>query len=186
MTNPLIASLAKAVEAAPTDVALRLHLAEMLLADGQLDVALGHCATALQQDPASGPARALMGRALGGIPQPPTGPPAEATPVESAPAGGFDWKAAESEVEGLAPEPLFVHSDAGADPEVGAWDVERGTGRLADVGGKRAGKERHVSDANLQPPQTELPLPASRSRMAPPPPATAVPGSTSAFRSHGA
>ena len=142
MTNPLIASLAKAVEAAPTDVALRLHLAEMLLADDQLDAALGHCATALQQDPASGPARALMGRALGGIPQPPTGPPAEATPVESAPAGGFDWKAAESEVEGFAPEPMFVQRDAGADPEVGAWDVERGTVRLADVGGMREVKER--------------------------------------------
>jgi SpoVK/Ycf46/Vps4 family AAA+-type ATPase len=142
MTNPLIASLAKAVEAAPTDVALRLHLAEMLLADGQLDAALGHCATALQQDPASGSARALMGRALGGIPQPQTGPPAEATPVESAPADGFDWKAAESEVKDIAPEPMFVEGDAGAEPEVGAWDVERATVRLADVGGMREVKER--------------------------------------------
>ncbi len=142
MTNPLIASLAKAVEAAPTDVALRLHLAELLLADGQLDAALGHCATALQQDPASGSARALMGRALGGIPQPQTGPPAEATPVESAPADGFDWKAAESEVKGFAPEPMFVEGDAGAEPEVGAWDVERATVRLADVGGMREVKER--------------------------------------------
>ncbi|HQG11726.1 MAG TPA: ATP-binding protein [Dermatophilaceae bacterium] len=142
MTNPLIASLAKAVEAAPTDVALRLHLAELLLADGQLDAALGHCATALQQDPASGSARALMGRALGGIPQPQTGPPAEATPVESAPADGFDWKAAESEVKDIAPEPMFVEGDAGAEPEVGAWDVERATVRLADVGGMREVKER--------------------------------------------
>jgi SpoVK/Ycf46/Vps4 family AAA+-type ATPase len=142
MTNPLIASLAKAVEAAPTDVALRLHLAEMLLADGQLDAALGHCATALQQDPASGSARALMGRALGGIPQPQTGPPAEATRVESAPADGFDWKAAESEVKDIAPEPMFVEGDAGAEPEVGAWDVERATVRLADVGGMREVKER--------------------------------------------
>jgi SpoVK/Ycf46/Vps4 family AAA+-type ATPase len=142
MTNPLIASLAKAVEAAPTDVALRLHLAEMLLADGQLDAALGHCATALQQDPASGSARALMGRALGGIPQPQTGPPAEATPVESGPAHGFDWSAAESEVKDIAPEPMFVEGDAGAEPEVGAWDVERATVRLADVGGMREVKER--------------------------------------------
>ena len=142
MTNPLIASLAKAVEAAPTDVALRLHLAELLLADGQLDAALGHCATALQQDPASGSARALMGRALGGIPQPQTGPPAEATPVESAPADGFDWSAAESEVKDIAPEPMFVEGDAGAEPEVGAWDVERATVRLADVGGMREVKER--------------------------------------------
>ncbi len=142
MTNPLIASLAKAVEAAPTDVALRLHLAELLLADGQLDAALGHCATALQQDPASGSARALMGRALGGIPQPQTGPPAEATPADSGQAHGFDWSAAESEVKDIAPEPMFVEGDAGAEPEVGAWDVERATVRLADVGGMREVKER--------------------------------------------
>ncbi len=147
MTNPLIASLEKAVDAAPTEVALRLHLAEILLADGQLDAALAHCATALQQDPASGPARALMGRALGGIRQPPVGPPAEAThptPAVSGHPGGFDWKAAESEVKDIAPEPMFVERDAGAEPEVGAWDVERATVRLADVGGMREVKERIV------------------------------------------
>ena len=147
MTNPLIASLEKAVDAAPTEVALRLHLAEILLADGQLDAALAHCATALQQDPASGPARALMGRALGGIRQPPVGPPAEAThptPAVSGHPGGFDWKAAESEVKDIAPEPMLVERDAGAEPEVGAWDVERATVRLADVGGMREVKERIV------------------------------------------
>ncbi len=147
MTNPLIASLEKAVDAAPTEVALRLHLAEILLADGQLDAALAHCATALQQDPASGPARALMGRALGGIRQPPVGPLAEAThptPAVSGHPGGFDWKAAESEVKDIAPEPMFVERDAGAEPEVGAWDVERATVRLADVGGMREVKERIV------------------------------------------
>ena len=142
MTNPLIASLAKAVEAAPTDVALRLHLAEMLLADGQLDAALGHCATALQQDPASGSARALMGRALGGIPQPQTGPPAEATPVESAPADGFAWEAAGTEGKGVAPQPMVGEGGAGAGPEGGGWGVERGAVRPAGVGGGRGGKER--------------------------------------------
>ena len=41
MTNPLIASLTRAVEAAPDVVALRLHLAELLLADGDVDAAVG-------------------------------------------------------------------------------------------------------------------------------------------------
>lgn len=42
----------------------------------------------------------------------------------------------------IAPEPMFVEGDAGAEPEVGAWDVERATVRLADVGGMREVKER--------------------------------------------
>ncbi|MBK8867363.1 MAG: tetratricopeptide repeat protein [Actinomycetales bacterium] len=83
MTNPLIASLTRAVDAAPDDVALRVHLAELLLADGLQDEALAHCAAALQRDPSNTAARALMGRALGGIPQP--GPKGTQTPGYAAP-----------------------------------------------------------------------------------------------------
>ena len=64
--NPLIASLARAVEAAPDDVTLRLHLAELLLADGRHDDAVSHCAAALQRDPGNTTARELMTRAMGG------------------------------------------------------------------------------------------------------------------------
>ena len=176
MTNPLIASLTRAVDAAPDDVALRVHLAELLLADGLQDEALAHCAAALQRDPSSTAARTLMGRALGGIPQPgpegtqtpgyaapitpsapygvpptpvpdapgyavPSTPPEQATPPAAGAPHEFDWAAAESEVEAFAPEPMFV--DGGEpDPVVDAWDVERATIQLADVGGMREVKER--------------------------------------------
>ena len=190
MTNPLIASLTRAVDAAPDDVALRVHLAELLLADGLQDEALAHCAAALQRDPSNTAAPAPMGRALGGIPQPgpkgtqtpgyaapitppapqppgyaapvtpsapygvppapapdapgyavPSTPPEQATPPAAGAPHEFDWAAAESEVEAFAPEPMFV--DGGEpDPVVDAWDVERATIQLADVGGMREVKER--------------------------------------------
>ena len=163
MTNPLIASLTRAVEAAPEDVALRLHLAELLLAEGDGDAAVGHCAMALQRDPGNAQARALMGRALHGIPdavvpsseavaptpegespaEPAATPPAQ--PAASAAGSGFDWAAAESEVEGFAPEPMFVEGGTEEQPAVDAWDVERTTVRLADVGGMTEVKDRIIT-----------------------------------------
>ncbi|MEP6797326.1 MAG: tetratricopeptide repeat protein, partial [Lapillicoccus sp.] len=77
MTNPLIQSLTRAVQAAPEDVPLRLHLAELLVADGQQDAAITHCAVALQHEPGSAAARSLMGRAMAS----PVAPPVrDATP----------------------------------------------------------------------------------------------------------
>ncbi len=163
MTNPLIESLSRAVEATPADVPLRLHLAALLLDAGRADEAVQHCASALQHDPGSADARALMGRALGGTAPatpglPPAAPPAAPAPLPppapapaqdpSAPtrpsssgAGGFDWSAAESEVQDISPEPMFVDGERG-DPAVDAWDLERATVRLADVGGMQHVKER--------------------------------------------
>ncbi len=167
MTNPLIASLTRAVEAAPEDVALRLHLAELLLAEGDGDAAVGHCAMALQRDPGNAQARALMGRALHGIPDavvpsseavaatpegespaepgatPPAQPPVQPTAPDA--GSGFDWAAAESEVEGFAPEPMFVEGGKEEQPAVDAWDVERTTVRLADVGGMTEVKDRIIT-----------------------------------------
>jgi len=163
MTNPLIESLLRAVASAPTDVTLRLHLGELLLADGHPDAAVEHAAVALQQEPGNAQARVLMGRALGGIPSPPAAPPpaepsmppsaspGSSTPASSPPGSstpessatsGFDWTAAESEVEGFAPAPMFVDGDDGSATPVDAWDVERSTIRLADVGGMQEVKER--------------------------------------------
>jgi SpoVK/Ycf46/Vps4 family AAA+-type ATPase len=155
MTNPLIASLTRAVEAAPDDLTLRLHLAEVLLTNGQLDDALAHCAAVLQRDPSNAAARGLMIRALHGIPAAgaetppqsqgassmPSAPGPQAHPAPTPQPNEFDWAAAESEVEAFAPEPMFVDSD-GPDPVVDAWDVERTTIQLADVGGMREVKER--------------------------------------------
>ena len=64
MTDPLIASLTRAVEAAPDDVRLRTHLAELLIQTGRGAEAVTHCAIALQYAPTDDAARALMTRAL--------------------------------------------------------------------------------------------------------------------------
>ena len=74
--NPLIDSLSRAVDAAPDDVTLRVHLAELLLGDGQQDAAVSHCAAALQRDPGNAAARELMGRAMGGASRIPSRRPA--------------------------------------------------------------------------------------------------------------
>ncbi|MDP9416849.1 MAG: tetratricopeptide repeat protein, partial [Actinomycetota bacterium] len=62
--SPLLASLRAAVAAAPADVPLRIHLAELLLGAGGHDEAVGHLAAALSYDPGNGQARALMARAV--------------------------------------------------------------------------------------------------------------------------
>lgn len=63
------------------------------------------------------------------------------------PVGGFDWRAAEQEVDGIV-EPRFVEpplaADGSGDPgDADAWDVTGpGTVRLADVGGMQEVKDR--------------------------------------------
>ena len=64
MTDGVIDALRRALDAVPDDTALRLHLAETLLAAGRSDEAVAECATALQREPSSAEARALMARAL--------------------------------------------------------------------------------------------------------------------------
>ncbi|MEU4728924.1 ATP-binding protein [Streptomyces sp. NPDC023588] len=169
--SPLIQSLRTAVAAAPEDVPLRLHLAELLLSAGLHDAAVTEAAAALQHAPGDGAARELMVRAMG-MPAAPT-PVAENTstvadPVSSgdsaatsaesaapadpvgAPEGssrraGFDWRAAEQEVDGIV-EPRFVEPPLSAcdDPgDAAAWEVSSpGVVRLADVGGMQEVKDR--------------------------------------------
>ncbi|MGW8361835.1 tetratricopeptide repeat protein, partial [Streptomyces wedmorensis] len=79
--SPLIRSLRAAVAAAPGDVPLRLHFAELLLSEGRNDDAVAEAAVALQHAPGDADARALMVRAMGlppaSAPAPaPTPPPA--------------------------------------------------------------------------------------------------------------
>ncbi|WP_037895163.1 tetratricopeptide repeat protein, partial [Streptomyces sp. Tu 6176] len=68
--SPLIQSLRSAVAAAPADVPLRLHLAELLLGAGRSDAAVAEVAAALQHAPGDAQARELMARAMG-MPQQP-------------------------------------------------------------------------------------------------------------------
>ncbi|MFC9588591.1 ATP-binding protein [Streptomyces sp. NPDC056944] len=164
--SPLIRSLRAAVAAAPGDVPLRLHFAELLLAEGRNDEAVAEAAVALQHAPGDADARALMIRAMGMPPAPapapvpaPTPapevpaapaaePPAPEGPAASAPpAPSFDWDAAEQQVQDLV-GPRFLDDPqadgaAGTAGDAAAWDVDApGAVRLADVGGMEEVKER--------------------------------------------
>ena len=168
MDDALIQALTRAVDAAPQDRTLRAHLAGVLLDGGRNAEAIAHCAALLQSDPADAEAAALMARALnpsapppGPEQVPPVAPPPAAEraphqpeqpsdgqagteqPAGAEPGGprGFDWHAAEQQLEDIA-EPMFVDEDAGPDPTVNAWDVERTDLRLADVGGMKDVKDR--------------------------------------------
>jgi predicted Zn-dependent protease len=82
MTDALITSMRRAVEAAPDDVVLRLHLAELLVGAGRGDDAVTHLGVVLAADPGNSKAHSLMTRAVGGAPGHPY----------------FDWEAAENDL----------------------------------------------------------------------------------------
>ncbi|MCH1866806.1 26S protease regulatory subunit [Nocardioides sp. CFH 31398] len=132
----LIASLARAVAAAPDDPTLRLHLARQLVDAGRGAEAVEHAAAVLAADPASAEARAVMAEAL--APPAPTAPPANPT-TPAAPAG-FDWSQAEHDL-GSDVEPMFADASA-HDSQVPAYDVEGARITLADVGGMNDVKKR--------------------------------------------
>ncbi|MER7908647.1 AAA family ATPase [Streptomyces sp. NPDC096068] len=164
--SPLIRSLRAAVAAAPGDVPLRLHFAELLLAEGRNDEAVTEAAVALQHAPGDADARALMVRAMG-LPTPPAATPAPPTPQAAtppapeapapdepspdapapAPTPSFDWNAAEQQVQDLV-GPRFLEEPQAADGDgtagdAAAWDVDApGSVRLADVGGMEEVKDR--------------------------------------------
>jgi AAA+ superfamily predicted ATPase len=91
MNQPLIESLRRAVAADPTDVPLRIHLAELLLNAGDLPGAVTELGTVLSADPGNGAARHLMARALAGPPlgeAPGAGARGGQAPVGEAESGG--------------------------------------------------------------------------------------------------
>ena len=90
MSDALIDSLTAAVAARPDDVALRLHLAELLIGAGRAGEAIGHAAQVLARDPANEAAQRLMTAALPGAAPPPDAP-------------GIDWAALEAEFQGVDP-----------------------------------------------------------------------------------
>ncbi|MEU5187401.1 ATP-binding protein [Streptomyces klenkii] len=161
--SPLIKSLRAAVDSAPDDVPLRLHLAQLLLDAGLGQDAISQVAAALQREPGNAEAQALIARAVA----PPVTAPASAAPAPApaetpapAPAPAeeaprYDWKQAEDELSDVIP-PRFVQTeeaeepqplstdghDGHDDPAVSAWDVETAGLSLADVGGMEQVKER--------------------------------------------
>jgi SpoVK/Ycf46/Vps4 family AAA+-type ATPase len=158
MSQPLIASLRRALAANPDDLPLRLHLAELLLDGGDPAAAVSELAAVLAREPANPAARQLMGRALAGDAQaaePKAAEPKDAEPVANEPAApadlnaaadpsgsatNFDWSAAEEQL-GLDVPPMFVDS---AEPAgmAAAFDLERPRLTLAEVGGMTQAKQR--------------------------------------------
>lgn len=150
MDDPVISALQRAVEAAPDDVELRLHLAELLLGSGRPQEAVTQVGSVLGAQPSHPRARALMARALAPetaapVPEeavePPPAAPSEPTPEPAPQAAGFDWTAAEYQVGDIA-EPMFVADEAVPASDLAAWDVEPAGVTLADVGGMQEVKER--------------------------------------------
>ncbi|CAM3602991.1 AAA family ATPase [Nocardioides zeicaulis] len=149
MDDRLIDSLAAAVRATPDDLILRLHLAGLLVDAGREPEAVSHVATVLATEPGSPEALALMARAMSG-PAPSETAAAPAAPAATPPSedpgddgttgrGGFDWHAAESELDG-AVGPMFV--DGSTEDPGPAYDVRSAGVRLADVGGLTDVKKR--------------------------------------------
>jgi SpoVK/Ycf46/Vps4 family AAA+-type ATPase len=120
--DPLIASLLDAVQRAPEDLPLRVHLAGRLLAAGRTPEALEHCAAALRlapDDPAASAVLASISAALT--------PPFPPQPLAAVGPDDFDWKAAEEQIEGLG-----VAAPPRSEPDA---PLERPAITMADVGG---------------------------------------------------
>ncbi|MEU1117856.1 MULTISPECIES: ATP-binding protein [unclassified Streptomyces] len=170
--SPLIRSLRAAVDAAPHDIPLRLHLAELLLDAGAQHAAIAEAAVALQHAPGDTGARALMTRAMGAAvpagtegtegtegtketrtPDDPTEPPAPApapAPEPSAPdehATGFDWRAAADQVGDVIP-PRFI---AGAGP---GRHTDTGAGPEAPLAADGTGDPANASAWDVDAPGT--------------------------------
>ena len=145
MDDAVIASLEAAVAAQPDDVPLRLHLAELLISAGRSEDAIRHAGTALSVDPGSSAARELMTRAMQPAePARPVAPGPESSSVPAEPEtsdqGGFDWRQAETELDGVVP-PMFV--DGGDETaSVSPYELEATGIRLDDVGGMTEVKKR--------------------------------------------
>jgi AAA+ superfamily predicted ATPase len=158
--DTLLTSLLTAVEAAPDDIPLRVHVAEQLATRGRMTDALRHCTEAVTRAPGDPTALALLQRLSGALAgaDPSSGPRASASPVGAAPtapehvsgpprpeppdapATEFDWTSAEDEVADIGGMPERVpHQEIGGPP---VEDIERPTVRLADVGGMEKVKER--------------------------------------------
>ena len=157
-SDDAIASLRRAVAALPDDLELRLHLAELELADGQRDAAIATISQALALAPDNTRVREFLARALTTPSIPPASPtptpaslPLPPDPVETvdtydanAPDANdfdddFDWDAAEDDL-GTPTQPMFVDTDGTDAHQV--FSVERPNITLADVGGMDNVKKR--------------------------------------------
>src|SRR6266487_2375708 len=149
-SEALLRSLRAAVEAAPDDVSLRVHLAELLAAAGEHDEAVRHAAAALQREPGNAAALALVAQshaardAVDGSLSSPVDPAdtpegSEVSPPEPTDAEAEALRRLASELAGIAP-PMYVEGEP--EPATDGYDIEPAQVRLADVAGMAAVKER--------------------------------------------
>lgn len=131
--DPVIRELSNAVDKSPDLIELRMHLAGLLADKRRYAEALGHCSTALTQEPGNANALALLQRCSAALAAPPTEAPA---PVAEQPAAneGFDWSSAEQEVADII-EPAFVEQPPDVVNEDDFDVVQRVRVRLEDVAG---------------------------------------------------
>ena len=130
-SEELLASLRAAVDAAPDDVALRLHLAELLAATGQREDAVREAAQVLVRDPQNETALRLV-----------AGDRTEAEPAETQDEADSEadvLRELDAQLADIAP-PMFVDGPVVVDKD--AWDIEAPTVLLADVGGMEEVKKR--------------------------------------------
>lgn len=115
MTDPLIDSLTAVVSDRPGDVPLRLHLAELLIADGRGADAVPHLGVVLASEPTNERAAALMRSALG-VPEAPAqvAPTAEAMAAPAATPQPADTPTAPAPTA-PAPQKSAPASGSGAD-----------------------------------------------------------------------
>src|SRR5215469_8543903 len=152
--HAVIASLRNAVNALPDDLALRMHLARLLLTAGQPDEAITHLGAVLQADPGNSDALSLLATrhtqasaAAEAAPAAGARPAATGHAVPSVPAqpDEFDWAEAEAELSDVLP-PMFVTPDGvsadSQNQQANAFNAERPGLLLADVAGMAEVKAR--------------------------------------------
>ncbi|WP_431278629.1 AAA family ATPase [Leifsonia poae] len=133
MNDALLDALRRAIEAAPNDVTLRLHLGDLLVTAGHYAEAITVAGFVLQVAPEDETARDIMSRALNG------GEHTHAS-NEAVEEAHFDWNAAERQVDDVA-QPSFV-SEGSEEQIEPAFDAERPVVTLDDVGGMESVKDR--------------------------------------------
>jgi ATP-dependent 26S proteasome regulatory subunit len=140
----LIRSLQLAVEQAPDDVPLRVHLGVLLWEGGDVDGAVATLAAALLLDPGHEEARAGMQQALGGVPGQvgpvPVRPPADEERTPAQPGAGTLADEHDAVAVVLEDDAGFDWATAEDDLHVASFRIDRPSLRLSDVGGMAAVK----------------------------------------------
>jgi len=134
----LLASLRAAVDAAPDDVELRLHLAELLAEAGQRQEAVREAAQVLVRDPQNEKALRLVSGDHEKVERSVEQDEVELTAVPERDDDDV-LRSLDAQLSDIAP-PMFADGPVIVDKD--AWDIEAPTLRLADVGGMQEVKAR--------------------------------------------